>query len=69
MFHEKFRWQPHNVRAIQADRVLAEKRRRGWFSDYPKAGSNMYLLASDQVYKLRVQKEPGGIWRGDMACA
>ena len=26
----------------------------GWFSDYPEAGSNMYLLAPDQVYKVRV---------------
>ena len=47
MFHEKFWWHTHNVRAIQADRILAEKRRRGWFSDYPEAGSNM-------VYKVRV---------------
>ena len=54
MFHEKFRWHTHHVRAIQADRILAEKRRRGWFSDYPEAGSNMYLLAPDQVYKVRV---------------
>ena len=54
LFHEKFRWHTHHVRAIQADRILAEKRRRGWFSDYPEAGSNMYLLAPDQVYKVRV---------------
>ena len=42
MFHERFRWHTHNLRDIQADRILAEKRRRGWFSDYPEAGSNMY---------------------------
>ena len=54
LFHEKFRWHTHHVRAIQADRILAEKRRRGWFSDYPEAGSNMYLLAPGQVYKVRV---------------
>ena len=54
LFHEKFRWHTHHVRAIQADRILAEKRRRGWFSDYPEAGSNMYLLAPDQVNKVRV---------------
>ena len=54
MFHEKFRWHTHHVRAIQAGRILAEKRTRGWFSDYPEAGSNMYLLAPDQAYKVRV---------------
>ena len=54
MFHERFWWHTHNVRAIQADRILAEKRRRGWFSDYPEARSNMYLLAPDQVYKVRL---------------
>ena len=41
LFHEKFRWHTHHVRAIQADRIFAEKRRRGWFSDYPEAGSNI----------------------------
>ena len=54
MFHEKFRWQTHHVCAIQTDRILAEKRRRGWFTDYPEVGSNMYLLAPDHVYKVRV---------------
>ena len=46
-FHGRFRWHTHNLRAIQADRILAKKRRRGWFSDYPKAGSNMCLLAPE----------------------
>ena len=54
MFHEKFRWHTHNACAIQSHGILAEKRRRGWFSDYPEAGSNMYLSAPDQVYKVRV---------------
>ena len=53
-FHDRFGWQTHNLHAIQADRILAEKRRRGWFLDYPEAGSNMYLLAPDQVHKVRV---------------
>ena len=54
MLHDRFRWHMHNLRAIQADRILAQKRRRGWFSNYPEAGCNMYLLAPDQVYKVRV---------------
>ena len=53
-FHERFRWHTHNLRAIQADRILTEKRRRGWFSDYPEAESNTYLLAPDQVCKVQV---------------
>ena len=42
LFHEKFRWHTHHVRAIQADRILAEKRRRG--SLRPPRGRKQHVL-------------------------
>ena len=56
----------HRHRAIQADQILAEKRRRGWFSGYPEEGSNLYLLALDQVYKVRVLAST--VWVPEVRC-
>ena len=42
------------MQEIQGDKILEEKRRRGWTSDYPNLGTYMYLLGPDEVYQVRV---------------
>ena len=40
--------------AIKGGKIIEEKQRRGWASDYPVSGTNMYLLGPDEVYQVRV---------------
>ena len=53
-FQGKFRWYMHDMCAIQGDKILEDKRRRVWTSNYAKAGTNMYFLELDEVYQVRV---------------
>ena len=53
-FQEKVSWHTHDIRAIQGDKILEEKRRSGWTSDYPAAGTNIFLLGPHQLYQIKV---------------
>ena len=42
--------QTHNMCSIFIDKILVQKRRRGWTSKCPTAGMRMYLLGPDETW-------------------
>ena len=63
LFGEKFRWYTPDLLSLHRDRILGEKRRRGWTGDYPNGGTQMYILGPDRVYLVQVVQAMRGYQR------